>query len=157
VDPFEKRLNPALKGGADFAIGKGIGEAIPEILRLTDGEMADTVIDTTGHPAVFAECFKAARKFGKIVILGDTGTPSKQCLSHDVMGKGLTIVAAHDSHETPDWNSKKIIGLLFNLALKERFSLDGLITHQFKADRCEEAYETANTRRNETIGILFKW
>ena len=115
------------------------------------------MIDTTGHHAVFAECFKVARKFGRIVILGDTGSPSKQCLSHDVMKKGLTIVAAHDCHETPDWDSKKIISLLFNLAIKGRFSLDGLVTHRFKPEEFQKAYDTANTKRNETIGILFKW
>lgn len=157
VDPFAMRLKPALRGGADFVIAKGIAEAIPEIARLTDDVLADTVIDTTGHHAVFTECFKAARKFGRIVILGDTGSPSKQCLSHDVMGKGLTIVAAHDCHETPDWDSKKIVGLLFNLALKGRFNLDGLVTHRFKPGEYAKAYETANTKRNETIGILFKW
>jgi 2-desacetyl-2-hydroxyethyl bacteriochlorophyllide A dehydrogenase len=157
VDPFSMRLKLALKGGADFVIGKGITDAIPEISRLTDGEMADTVIDTTGHHAVFAECFKAAKKYGRIVILGDTGTPSKQCLSHEVMGKGITIIAAHDCHETPDWDSKKIINLLFNLALKGRFNLGGLVTHRFKPEKYKEAYGIANTRRNETIGILFNW
>ncbi|MFA6294086.1 MAG: zinc-binding alcohol dehydrogenase [Victivallales bacterium] len=157
VDPFAMRLKHALKGGADFVIAKGITEAIPEISKLTDGNMADIVIDSTGHHMVFPECFKAAKKYGRIVILGDTGSPSKQCLSHDVMNKGLTIVAAHDCHETPDWDSKKIISLLFNLALKGRFSLKGMITHKFKAEEYQKAYDTANTKRNETIGILFKW
>ncbi len=138
-------------------IGKPISEALDEITDLTNSQMADTVIDTTGHYQVFTESFKVARTFGKIVLLGDTGTPSRQCLSHDVINRGLTIVGAHDVHETPDWNSDKIIPLFFRLVSKGRFNLDGLISHRFAPADCAAAYEVANQSRDQTMGILFQW
>jgi threonine dehydrogenase-like Zn-dependent dehydrogenase len=73
------------------------------------------------------------------------------------MGKGLTIVAAHDTHETEDWNSAKIIDLFFGLAAKGRFNLKGLVTHRFAPKEFGPAYHLANTKRNETMGILFNW
>jgi len=119
--------------------------------------LADVVIDTTGHYKVFNDSFRAARTFGKIILLGDTGTPSKQCLNHDVMYHGLSIIGAHDSNETPDWNSPGIIALFFHLVAKGTFNLDGLISHRFTPEECVAAYTAANTNRDQTMGILFQW
>jgi threonine dehydrogenase-like Zn-dependent dehydrogenase len=43
------------------------------------------------------------------------------------------------------------------MALSGRFKLGGLNTHIFVPEDCEKAYELANTRRSETMGILFDW
>ncbi len=116
-----------------------------------------TVIDSTGHHQVFQDALRAARKFGRVVILGDTGSPASQRLSSDVMTKGLEIVAAHDSHETPEWSFSFISTLFFELVKAGRFSLEGLNTHSFAPEQYAEAYRIANERRGETMGIYFDW
>jgi threonine dehydrogenase-like Zn-dependent dehydrogenase len=37
------------------------------------------------------------------------------------------------------------------------FALDGLITHEFTPDACQEAYALASDRREEAVGVLFDW
>ena len=39
---------------------------------------------------------------GRLVLLGDTGTPELQHLTSDVIRRGLTIVGAHDRHAPAD-------------------------------------------------------
>jgi threonine dehydrogenase-like Zn-dependent dehydrogenase len=92
-----------------------------------------------------------------VVILGDTGSPTEQHLTSDVIRRGLTIVGAHDTHDTERWDFHSVTRFLLDLVQRGRFDLSGLNTHTFKPDQAEEAYTLANTRRGETMGILFDW
>ncbi len=157
VDTIQKRLEMAKAGGATHVICGTADKALEEIAKLTGDQLADIVIDTTGIAAVFPDALRCVRKFGKMVLLGDTGYPEQQHLAPDLLNRGLTIVGAHDCHETEDWNSRKLIKLLFSLAERGRFDLEGLNTHEFKPAECKQAYELLNNDRKSTMGVLFKW
>lgn len=157
VDPMEKRLAMAKRGGATAVIGQSIGESEAEIRKANHGELPRVVLDTTGNPKVLAAALPLVVKHGRMVLMGDTGTPAGQHLTSDVIMKGVTIVGAHDSHETPEWQASRIYRLFFELAATGRFDLDGLNTHVFRPDQCSEAYEVANTQRDQTMGMLFDW
>ncbi|MDA0577186.1 MAG: zinc-binding alcohol dehydrogenase [Verrucomicrobia bacterium] len=157
VDSVAMRLELARRGGATATVASGIEAAAAEVKAAFGGADPALIMDTTGNENVFVHALALAGRKARVVILGDTGTPSQQRLSHAVMGKGLTIVAAHDSHEEPDWNSSRIIRLFFDLIRSRRFGLDGINTHTFAPADCAKAYETANTKRGETMGILFDW
>jgi 2-desacetyl-2-hydroxyethyl bacteriochlorophyllide A dehydrogenase len=156
VDAVEKRLDLAKKGGAT-AVSLPIAEAKDAILASNGGSLPRVVIDSTGHPAVFAAALGLAKNFGTVVVLGDTGTPAGQHLTGDVVTRGLHIVGVHDGHNTPEWNQATITKLFFALAASGRFSLDGLNTHSFKPEECAEAYGIANRDRASTMGIIFDW
>ena len=61
----------------------------------------DFVYDVTGAAPVFSASLTMLRRFGRLVLLGDTGTPTEQHLTGDVVTKALTIVGAHDSNPPP--------------------------------------------------------
>lgn len=157
VDSVPDRLELAISGGATHTIAKPIAEAIEDIPALNNGQLTRVVVDTTGHAAVFPYALAAAAMRGRVVLLGDTGCPAQQHLSSDMMGKGLTIIGAHDSHEDALWNSTIIIKAFFELARSGRFKLKGLNSHHFAPKDCLDAYTLATTRRGETMGILFDW
>jgi threonine dehydrogenase-like Zn-dependent dehydrogenase len=127
------------------------------VIEAGGGALPQVVIDSTGNAAVFAAALGLAADRGRVVILGDTGQPCRQFLTPDVIIRGITIVAAHDNHNTPQWNNATIAKLFFNLAARGRISLKGLTSHCFKPEQCMEAYETANRDRSATMGILFDW
>ncbi|MBN8218287.1 MAG: zinc-binding alcohol dehydrogenase [Spirochaetes bacterium] len=156
VDPVKSRLEFARRGGAQHVFDKGIDDSLDEIRKITDGGPR-VVVDSTGNEKAFVGALQAARKYGRVVVLGDTGTPSGQHLSPDLITRGLTIVGAHDGHEDPAWNAPIILRFFFNLLQTGRFRVDGLVTHEFKGEEYQAAYDTANTRRGETMGILFNW
>lgn len=157
VDLAELRLQLASAGGAtDVHLGS--------LLELRNRPGWDTaepgfelIVDTTGNPQVFASALSYARPFGKLVLLGDTGYPSQQCLTSDAMTRGLTIVATHDHHDRDGWTQRRIDDLFFKLVGDGAFRLDGLLTHRFRPDDCVAAYALATDRRDEALGILFDW
>lgn len=158
LDPMAGRLEWARQGGAASAISTGIAEAREQVLAAHGGALPRVVIEATGNAAVFSAALGLVRDFGRLVLLGDTGTPGEQRLTKDVITRGLTIVGAHDIHNDAQWNGGTITALWLDLVAGGRFRIDNrLNTHVFAPAACAEAYATATSKRGETMGILFDW
>ena len=158
VDMVAARLELARRGGAGHVFAKALSESlVPEVAAACGGELPQVVVDTTGNAAVFTEALRFARKYGRVLLLGDTGAPAQQRLSPDVILKGLTIVGAHDPHTTAEWPESRIVQLFFELVGTGRFNMDGLNTHTFRPAQHAEAYRVANQERGGTMGIVFDW
>jgi 2-desacetyl-2-hydroxyethyl bacteriochlorophyllide A dehydrogenase len=155
LSPF--RLQHAARGGATEVYCGTAAEHAKAIARIDDGRGPPIVVDATGNAAVFREALAAAGRFGKVVLLGDTGRPGRQCLSSDLMTKGLTIQATHDSHDRDGWTERRVDRLFFACVRRGRFDLEGLITHEFAPEECATAYALAEASREQTMGILFDW
>lgn len=156
VDPAVNRLELARNGGATETKAEPI-EELAGWYQKNPSARPEIVIDTTGNAKVFAAALACTADFGRVVVLGDTGFPSQQSLTPDVIGRGLNIVGAHDGHNTATVNNRTICALFFSLIRRGRFNLEGLNTHEFAPAQAAEAYTLANTRRTETMGIVFNW
>ena len=157
ADLSGNRLEHAERGGATLTFEGSIADCMDGIQAIGNGSGPPTVVDATGNPAVFQSALAAAAKYARVILLGDTGYPSRQCLSSEVMTKGLTIQATHDSHDRNGWTQRRIDALFFDLVTRDKFNLSGLITHEFSPQDCREAYALANEHRHETMGILYDW
>lgn len=151
------RLQLAAAGGATHCSEGPLAATRAALLAAAGQDGYDMVVDTTGNPAAFAEALGLVAPFGRLVLLGDTGYPSRQTLTSDVMTRGLTIVATHDHHDRGGWTQRRIDGLFFQHARSGSFPLAGLITHEFRPEDCERAYALATEHRDRAVGILFDW
>lgn len=157
VDLSAFRLDHATRGGATTVINGDVADHI-EINRTIDGGNGPSIIiDTTGNPNVFKHALSVAPMFSKVILLGDTGYPGRQCLTSDVMLKGLTVQAVHDSHDRDGWTQRRIDEKFFITVADGRFDLSGLITHEFSPEDCVEAYAMADEQRDRVMGILYDW
>jgi 2-desacetyl-2-hydroxyethyl bacteriochlorophyllide A dehydrogenase len=157
VDVSATRLAHARSGGATQLLQGSLDELLPRIAELGDGAGPPLVVDCTGNPAVFQPALAAAARFGKVILLGDTGFPGRQCLSSDLMVKGLTLQATHDSHDRDGWTERRVDELFFRKLQDNQFPLEGLITHEFSPADCKQAYDLAERERQQVMGILFDW
>lgn len=163
IDTAPRRLEMALQGGATQVLNMGAAEAREQVLALTGGRGADVVYDVTGHPAVFQAALALPRRFGQLLLLGDTGEPSKQCLTSDVMTRGVTITAAHDCHppEVADdyhfWTRDNMALLFFDYLARGQMNVDPLITHRFAPTEAAAAYDLLLTDRANAMGVIFEW
>ena len=156
VDMMAERLKYAVDGGASEVFGKGIDSDMEGILTACGGK-PQIVIDSTGNERVFHSALGAVADRGTLVVLGDTGTPGGQSLTGDVITRGLKIVGAHDCHCDTEWSEGRIVQLFFTLLSRGRIKMEGMNTHSFTPEQAREAYDTAETRRSETMGIIFDW
>jgi threonine dehydrogenase-like Zn-dependent dehydrogenase len=157
VDPVAARLDSAIAGGATATIAGSSSDCEAKVRAANNGELPKIVIDGTGFSNVFSDALSLAAKRGTVVILGDTGFPAEQRLSSDVISRGLKIIGAHDGLNDDQWNNATISFLFFALVASGRFDLEGLNSHTFKPEQVGDAYELLNTRRGETMGVLFDW
>lgn len=157
MDVSKMRLDLASRGGATTILEGKLEDLHTNVAAASGGGGFDIVVDTTGNSSVFAEAQRAASRFGKIVILGDTGFPGEQRLTSEVMTKGLSIVAAHDHQDRDGWTQRRIDDLFFKLWGRGAFSLDGLITREFDPSECETVYDIASNKREAVMGLFFNW
>ena len=163
IDPAEMRLTMAKSHGATHALALRADQAVAEVKRLTNDRGARVVYDVTGHPAVFPEALKMAADHGRVVLLGDTGTPELQHLTPDVIRRGLTIVGAHDRHGPADptpgvaWDARRTFELFLNYLARGQMRVTDLVTHRFNPDQAPQAYAMLEKERDRAMGVLFEW
>jgi len=143
IDTVPKRLEMALQGGATEVVAASAEDALfrgkPRV-----------VVDTTGNAAVFASALRLAADHGRVVLLGDSGSPATQHLTSDVITRGVTVVGAHDKHGT-----NQLHETFFQLARTGRFDLSGLTTHVFAPSDFQAAYDACANRA--ALGVAFDW
>jgi 2-desacetyl-2-hydroxyethyl bacteriochlorophyllide A dehydrogenase len=160
IDRNEKRLALARKGGATRTIAGALGKKVDSVVKDLGGRRPELIFDCTANPSVLANALRLVADFGKIIILGDTGFPTEQHLTSDLVLRGISIVGAHDLHtqSDPEWaDERKIFDLFFQLLSSGRFSTANLITHRFTPRQAQKAYLLAESAKGKTGGILFDW
>ncbi len=164
IDMAEPRLACASAiSQATHTLQMPADEAASHVADITAGQMADVVYDVTGFPQVFASALALPRRFGTLLLLGDTGTPSGQQLSADVIVRGLRILGAHDSHppqEATDfvpWSNQRITELFFTYLARGQMNVRDLVTHTYAPTQAQEAYTMLTTDRSAALGVLFDW
>lgn len=166
IDTAPLRLELARAHGATDVICGTATEAAKQIraIAATHGiDGADVVYDVTGHPSVLAQALPLARRFGKVVLLGDAGDPSRQTLTPDVITRGVRIVAAHDGHppQLPNpwvrWSSTQMSEQVLEWLSRGSLRTASLVTHRYAPEQALEAYTLLDTKRTEAMGVVFTW
>jgi threonine dehydrogenase-like Zn-dependent dehydrogenase len=159
IDPVPMRLELATRGGAT-AVSTASVSYRDAVLDACGGIEPDVVIDATGNADVFTDALRVVAFRGRVVLVGNTGEPSKQRLTDDVLNRCLTIVGAHDimSMLSTPWDGDR--GLhehFFHLASTGRFDLSGLITDVYAPSDAAAAYRALDEQPAETLGVAFDW
>jgi len=161
LSPF--RLDAARRHGATHTIELPVEKAKPSVIHVTGGHLADTAYDVTGFAPAFTSVLSLARTGGKVVLLGSTGFPDDQKLASDLISRGLTVVAAHDSNAPRQatahapWSHRVMQQLFFQYLERRDLDVHDLITHRAWASDAAEVYEFLQEDRSEAIGVLFRW
>src|SRR5690606_25798154 len=86
----------AQHGATDIVLGTA-AEAIEQVRALTGGRMLDVVFDVTGHHSVLASATTLVRQLGRVVLLGDSPSPSKQSLGPRIVADSVSVLGIHAS------------------------------------------------------------
>jgi threonine dehydrogenase-like Zn-dependent dehydrogenase len=137
--------------------------AVPAVVELTGARLADVVFDMTGDAAVFAGATQLLRRFGRLVLIGDTGTPADQHLTGEVITRSLQIIGAHagtsplDSTDQYHWTRANMVHLFYKYLERGQMRVDDLVTHRFCPRQASEAYSLLQTNRSEAMGVIFNF
>ncbi|KAI2606474.1 GroES-like protein [Hypoxylon fragiforme] len=135
VDMDAHRLEVARGMGAEHVISNagGADAVVKEVLALTEGLGCDTVIEAVGIPATFELCQLLLAPGGTLANVGVHGTKVDLQLQ-DLWARNIEITAALvDTVSTP---------MLLKLFQAGKIHPEKMITHRFKFDDIEKAYDT---------------
>jgi len=163
IDPVPLRLEAAAAHGATDAIAGTAAQARDRVAEITHGRMLDAVWDVTGHPAVLSQCVQLLRPHGRVVLTGDTPTPTQQVLGPGVLSDSISVLGVHGNSYAPHytevtpWTRREIIALFFDFMLQGRMRVADLITHRYRFDQAPDVYQRLREDRTGAIGVILEW
>ena len=148
VDRLGNRLEIARRMGADHAIDSSRTDPVEEILRLTDGRGVDVVIEALGTQATFEVCLRVLRPGGTLSSLGVYSSDLTIPLGAFSAGLG-----DHQIVTTLCPGGKERMRRLMSVIQSGRVDLSPMVTHRFKLDDIEKAYELFGNQRDGVLKV----
>lgn len=163
IDPAEARVDRVRTHGATHTLPMEASEALDAVTTLTSGSMLDVVFDITGNPNALAPATRLARQLGRIVLLGDTTTPSLQHLGPRVVADSIAILGIHGTMfpaaPSPfnQWTVHEMVALFFEYLTQGRMRVSDLVTHCLSPRDAPDVYRGLREDRSRSLGIVFDW
>jgi threonine dehydrogenase-like Zn-dependent dehydrogenase len=143
LDPRRSSRDLAAGLGADTTLDPTVGDPVEEVLRVTEGEGADVVIEATGIQAGLDLAGALTRTRGRLLIYGyHQGGPRTIDLQLWNL-RGIDVINAHQRAD-----EDYLAGMRAGLAMLRHGKLDmaSLVTHRFPLEATAEAFALAARR-----------
>ncbi len=134
--------------GADLVIDSSAKDPIDEIMRLTDGRGVDVAIEALGAQSTFEACLRVLRPGGTLSSLGVYSSDLTIPLGAFAAGLG-----DHQIVTTLCPGGKERMRRLMAVIQSGRVDLGPMVTHRFKLDDIEQAYELFGHQREGVLKV----
>ncbi len=148
VDRIPERLAMAKRMGADHVIDYSVADPVAEILRLTDGRGVDVAVEALGTQATFESCLRVLRPGGTLSSLGVYATDLTIQVGAFAAGLG-----DHRIITTLCPGGKERMRRLLSVVESGRVDLGAMVTHRFKLDDIEKAYDLFAHQRDGVLKV----
>ena len=162
VDLLPNRVRIAADSGLR-ALNPDETDVTHAIDDVTDGRMAEVVIEATGNPDVIPQALDLAGDGGRVVLLGSPrGTVEIDPYS-TVHQKGISLIGAHarlSGHPytfRDPWTRERNLDLVLSLFADGSLRSEGLISHRVQPDDVGEIYEKLIERPQAFLGVIIEW
>lgn len=148
VESVPARQAMARRLGADVVVDFAKLDPVAEIMRITDGRGVDVAIEALGRQATFEAALRVLRPGGTLSSLGVYSSDLKIPL--DAFAAGL---GNHRIVTTLCPGGKERMQRLMNAVAAERLDLRPLVTHRFRLDDIEAAYDLFANQRDGVLKV----
>jgi threonine dehydrogenase-like Zn-dependent dehydrogenase len=148
VDALPERLAMSKSLGADHSVNFKEVDPVAEIMRLTDGRGVDVAIEALGTQSTFESALRVLRPGGTLSSLGVYS--SDLTIPLGPFGAGLSDLSLVT---TLCPGGKERMRRLMSTISAGRVDLRPLVTHRFKLDQIEQAYELFGHQRDGVLKV----
>jgi threonine dehydrogenase-like Zn-dependent dehydrogenase len=148
VESVAERAATAHKLGADHLVDFRKVDVVDEILRLTAGRGVDVSIEALGTQATFEAALRVLRPGGTLSSLGVYSSDLKIPVGAFAAGLG-----DHKIITTLCPGGKERMRRLMSVIASSRGDLRSLVTHRFKLDQIEAAYDLFAHQRDGVLKV----
>jgi alcohol dehydrogenase len=148
VDGIDERLKVARRMGADVTINFRSEDPVAAILAATDGRGVDVAIEALGTQATFEAALRVLRPGGTLSSLGVYSGDLTIPLGAFAAGLGEYKIVT-----TLCPGGKERMRRLMEVVASGRIDLTPLVTHRFKLDQIEQAYDLFSHQRDGVLKV----
>jgi threonine dehydrogenase-like Zn-dependent dehydrogenase len=148
VDTVPARLDAARRLGASHVVDFQAGDVVEQIMTLTDQRGSDVAIEALGTQHTFESALRVLRPGGTLSSLGVYSTDLRIPLDAFCAGLGDKSILT-----TLCPGGKERMRRLLEVISSGRVDLKPLVTHRFKLDDIEDAYELFAHQRDGVMKV----
>lgn len=146
IDMDPERLEVSRQFGATDVIDARDGKAIEKVMAMTGGKGVDVSVEAVGIPATFDTCQQIIAPGGHIANVGVHGKPVSLALEKLWIRNITLTTGLVSTYSTP---------MLLQTVQAGKVQPQKLVTHRFKLDEIEQAYEVfGNAAREKAMKVL---
>ena len=151
VDPLDYRLEKSKHFGSTHQINPDRENVDEAVLDITDGVGPDVIVEASGYPGPFNDCFRLVRQFGTIMVFGvqaDDFVPVEHNYIMDKQPRMIGTTGARSGDPTTQ--------IKHMVALRQRGWCEpaDLITHRMDFSDVQKAYDMYDTQQDEIIKVI---
>ena len=147
IEVIDERIRIAKKLNLFDEVLRAGPENVSEVRNLTGGFGAERAVDCSANDKARLTCIQSARKWGKIVFLGEGGRCSFQP-SPDIIHDQKTI---YGSWVTNLWRMEELVERL----VRWQIHPEDVITHRFALEKVSEAYSLMASGKCGKVAVVF--
>ena len=148
VDIDDRKLEIATRHGATHIINSAKENAAKQVAEITDGKLADFVIEGTGVPEVLDTCADYLKNRGRLVLMSSYERPAKSFDFYKIFIKGIHLIGASPNlSENEEEDLKRGAELINNGTIHN----DWLISHRFPLEDINRAFKMLENKPKEYI------
>lgn len=148
VDALPERMEVSRRLGADHCINFKEVDPVEEIMRITDGRGVDVAIEALGTQSTFEAALRVLRPGGTLSSLGVYSSDLRIPLAPFAAGLADTKIVT-----TLCPGGKERMRRLMSAIASGRADLRSLVTHRFKLDDIEKAYDLFGHQRDGVLKV----
>jgi len=147
IETIPERLQIARQLDLFDHLLRAAADNVQQVRELTGGAGAEKTVDCSANEQARLTCIQAARKWGRIVFLGEGGTCAFQP-SPDIIHDQKTI---YGSWVTSLWRMEELVERL----VRWQIHPERLITHRFPLEQAAAAYAVMAEGRCGKVAVVF--
>jgi threonine dehydrogenase-like Zn-dependent dehydrogenase len=152
VDLVESRLKNSPRMGATATICNSKEDPIEAIRRITGGQMAEVVIEAVGHQdQALNLCIDLCQHSGRILYFGVPPEFIDRVRWRDLFFKNITL------HTSVNPDFRRDFPLAMRWIGEGRIDVSKVITHRYRLDEIQTAFETFRDRKDGALKVLVEF
>jgi threonine dehydrogenase-like Zn-dependent dehydrogenase len=152
IDLLESRLKNSPRMGATATICNAKEDPIAAVRRITEGRMAEIVIEAVGHhDQALNLCIDLCQHSGRILYFGVPPEIIDRVRWRDLFYKNITL------HTSVNPDFRRDFPLAMRWIGEGRIDVSKVITHRYKLDEIQTAFETFRDRKDGALKVLVEF
>ena len=151
VDPLEYRLEKSKHFGSTHQINPDKENVDEAVLEITNGVGPDVIVEASGYPGPFNDCFRLVRQFGTIMVFGVQADDFVPVEHNYIMDKQPRMIGTTGARSGDPTTQIKHMVALRQLGWCEPADL---ITHRMNFSDVQKAYDMYDTQQDEIIKVI---